>query len=231
MKKPTAFSLFSGIGGFDIGMMEAGFRVVGANEYDELASIVYMKNLCTNPVHIHYINGEADQARFEKAIRKLVKFDKKGNIISMPMAGDGYISDHPEMHGNRDFWFGDVRDLKGKEILDVLNMDPGDLYCVFGGPPCQGFSYAGKRDPEDERSQLIFEFGRLILELSPRSFFMENVPGLATMRDRDGELILDKFKAQISSSFRQTEKAEEMGKNLIQASFQKKLDFFVSEAV
>mgnify|MGYP000980878978 CR=1 FL=1 len=230
MKKPTAFSLFSGCGGFDLGVMNAGFRVVGANELDVIASIVYMRNLCTNPVHIHYIKGEEDKARFEKEMKKMVKFDKKGKITSMPVAGDGLISHHPEMRGNRDFWFGDVRDLKGEDILDVLNMDPGDLDMVFGGPPCQGFSTAGKRDPDDERNQLIFEFGRLILELQPKTFVMENVPGLGTMKDRDGRLIIDKFREQIGSNFRQTEKSSGLGKT-IQSIRQRTLDCFVSEAI
>lgn len=50
---------------------------------------------------------------------------------------------------------------------------------VFGGPPCQGFSIMGKRQPDDVRNHLVFEFCRLVKELQPRYFVMENVPGLA----------------------------------------------------
>jgi DNA (cytosine-5)-methyltransferase 1 len=50
---------------------------------------------------------------------------------------------------------------------------------VFGGPPCQGFSLMGKRDLEDIRNTLIFHFCRLVLELRPQYFVMENVPGIA----------------------------------------------------
>jgi DNA (cytosine-5)-methyltransferase 1 len=49
---------------------------------------------------------------------------------------------------------------------------------VFGGPPCQGFSMAGKRDLNDERNQLIFDFIRLVREIRPKYFVMENVQGL-----------------------------------------------------
>lgn len=50
---------------------------------------------------------------------------------------------------------------------------------VFGGPPCQGFSTIGKRLIEDERNNLVFHFFRLVTELRPRYFLMENVPGMA----------------------------------------------------
>ena len=57
-----------------------------------------------------------------------------------------------------------------------LSNIPIDL--VFGGPPCQGFSVIGKRQLDDVRNTLIFEFCRIVKELQPRYFVMENVPGL-----------------------------------------------------
>lgn len=50
---------------------------------------------------------------------------------------------------------------------------------VFGGPPCQGFSIAGKMDPHDERSQLIWSFFDKVELLKPRAFVCENVKALA----------------------------------------------------
>ena len=55
----------------------------------------------------------------------------------------------------------------------------GKIDLVFGGPPCQGFSIKGKRILNDERNSLIFHYYRLVIELSPRYFVMENVPGMA----------------------------------------------------
>lgn len=52
---------------------------------------------------------------------------------------------------------------------------------VFGGPPCQGFSVAGKMDPNDERSQLIWRFLDVVELLHPKAFVMENVKALATL--------------------------------------------------
>lgn len=55
----------------------------------------------------------------------------------------------------------------------------GQLDLIAGGPPCQGFSSIGKRLIDDSRNKLVFHFLRLIEELRPRYFVMENVPGMA----------------------------------------------------
>lgn len=55
---------------------------------------------------------------------------------------------------------------------------PARLDVIFGGPPCQGFSTIGKRLIDDERNQLVFHFFRIVTELRPRYFVMENVPGM-----------------------------------------------------
>ena len=52
---------------------------------------------------------------------------------------------------------------------------------VIGGPPCQGFSVAGKMDPADPRSQLIFTFCDVVERLKPRAFIMENVKSLGSL--------------------------------------------------
>ncbi|HEV7401203.1 MAG TPA: DNA cytosine methyltransferase [Solirubrobacterales bacterium] len=66
----------------------------------------------------------------------------------------------------------------------------GEFDLIAGGPPCQGFSFIGKRLVDDKRNQLVFHFFRLVSELRPRYFVMENVPGMA----RGGHAsILDKL--------------------------------------
>lgn len=49
---------------------------------------------------------------------------------------------------------------------------------VIGGPPCQGFSYIGKGDPNDSRNELYTHFFRLVSEFEPSFFLAENVPGI-----------------------------------------------------
>jgi len=71
-------------------------------------------------------------------------------------------------------------DIKiAKEELKHFEKNSVDL--VFGGPPCQGFSVAGKMNPNDERSQLIWEFFDVIRILKPSIFVMENVKALGEL--------------------------------------------------
>ena len=49
---------------------------------------------------------------------------------------------------------------------------------LFGGSPCQGFSLIGRRDVDDPRNMLLLEFARLISEIRPKYFVLENVEGI-----------------------------------------------------
>ncbi len=52
---------------------------------------------------------------------------------------------------------------------------------VIGGPPCQGFSVAGKMDEKDERSKLIWSYASVVEAVRPKAFIMENVKALAVL--------------------------------------------------
>lgn len=68
-----------------------------------------------------------------------------------------------------------------EEQMDTLD-GIGDVDIVFGGPPCQAFSVAGKMDPDDPRGKLIFTFLDVVEKVGPRCFVMENVKALGEMR-------------------------------------------------
>lgn len=55
----------------------------------------------------------------------------------------------------------------------------GDADLVIGGPPCQGFSVAGRMDPNDPRSQHVHMFMDVVARVRPKAFVMENVKALA----------------------------------------------------
>ncbi len=63
-------------------------------------------------------------------------------------------------------------------------LPPSQIDLIFGGPPCQGFSMMGKRLFNDDRNSLVFHFYRLVQELAPRYFVMENVPGMSVGEHR-----------------------------------------------
>jgi len=75
-------------------------------------------------------------------------------------------------------WQRDISKIKGKEILNFCNIKKGDLDVLDGSPPCQGFSTAGKRKVMDLRNDLVNEYIRLISEIEPKVFIMENVSGM-----------------------------------------------------
>lgn len=62
----------------------------------------------------------------------------------------------------------------------------GEVDVVFGGPPCQGFSVAGKMDPDDPRSKLIFSFCSIVEDIQPKAFVMENVKSLGSLAKFEG---------------------------------------------
>ncbi len=54
---------------------------------------------------------------------------------------------------------------------------------IIGGPPCQGFSLSGPRNFSDPRNRLYLSFIRLVGEIGPKAFVIENVPGLVALFD------------------------------------------------
>lgn len=86
----------------------------------------------------------------------------------------------------------DVRRLSGSDIVAAAargarKVRPGEPWsgrvdAVVGGPSCQGFSSGGLRNAGDERNGLLDEFVRLVVEIRPRAFCLENVPGLLEPR-------------------------------------------------
>ena len=79
----------------------------------------------------------------------------------------------------------DIRKLTGEDIVSAAG---GHIDGICGGPPCQAFSYIGKKDPNDPRREHIFHFFRVVREVGPSFFVMENVPGLGSVH---GQRVLD----------------------------------------
>lgn len=188
-RQPVGVSLFSGAGGFDLGMIQAGFHVAAAVEWWEPAVCTYMVNLCRwGQVKLHFIEP-SDQERLEKYMAK--EFKGQGLKKDYLVAGSGWIASEPNVRGTEHVFVGDVRKLSGKVILDALGMKRGDVDVVFGGPPCQGFSTSGKRDVMDERNSLVFDFCRLVCEINPKTMAMENVAGMVSMVTPEGVPVVE----------------------------------------
>lgn len=91
----------------------------------------------------------------------------------------------------------DISTLSGEELLFSGGFKSGNQVILIACPPCQGFSSARRNSERltDPRNNLIFEFLRIVDEIKPRAFVMENVPGLATNIGKPiFDQILERFK-------------------------------------
>lgn len=100
----------------------------------------------------------------------------------------------------------DITHLKSEDLLKRANINAADVNVIIGGPPCQGFSTVGRvkiaslvrkgvwnlsnshpRFIDDPRNVLYKEFVRIVKDIKPEIFVMENVPGM--MSYRNGEIV------------------------------------------
>src|SRR5690554_1337204 len=65
---------------------------------------------------------------------------------------------------------------------------------IIGGPPCQGFSGIGKRDPNDNRSALVYSYLDVVNRIQPKIFLFENVTGIKSSKASDGSKVIDNLK-------------------------------------
>jgi DNA (cytosine-5)-methyltransferase 1 len=75
--------------------------------------------------------------------------------------------------------------LENINIMENLESEGIDL--IAGGPPCQGFSMAGKRNPKDIRNQLPWQFLEMVERLHPKAVLIENVLGIKQNFNKHGE--------------------------------------------
>ena len=124
----TMIDLFAGAGGLSIGLREAGFHSLYANEIKKIYS-------------------------------------------------DTYAINHPATVIDSQ----DIRAVDAHVVMERLELCPGALDLVAGGPPCQGFSInAPKRSSADTRNHLFKDFLRFVDVFYPRAVLIENVPGLVS---------------------------------------------------
>lgn len=123
-----------------------------------------------------------------------------------------YLHNHPTINSPDKAILGDITspEIKAKIIDSAQSSNVG---LVIGGPPCQGFSLAGWRDPNDDRNQLFRDYFDIVEAVRPSMFVMENVPGILTMQK--GKVIQEIIKSFNSLGYHTLKpvllKAEEYG--------------------
>ncbi len=104
-------------------------------------------------------------------------FDIKVAVDIDKLASRSFELNFPEAH----VFTSDISTLNRDDLLKAAGVSNGDEIVIIACPPCQGFSPARRKSQAkgDLRNYLIYEFLRIIKEIKPLAFVMENVPGLA----------------------------------------------------
>lgn len=130
------------------------------------------------------IKGRTVVSLFTGAYGLDMGFERAGYDVALGL--DVSDTSYENFKANRPktpFIHGDIAGYSTTEILKEAGLKAGEVDVVTGGPPCQPFSTAGKREGlKDYRSKALVEFIRFIKEARPKAFVMEEVTGILNSR-------------------------------------------------
>jgi len=126
-------------------------------------------------------------------------FQKAGMEIVLETDNDPHCLETLRANGiSKTVLDADLFDIDGTSLLHESGLGRGDADVVFGGPSCQPFSRSNegrRKGINDPRGRLVFEFSRIVRELQPTAFVMENVRGLVSSNGgRDLKLLERRFR-------------------------------------
>lgn len=101
-------------------------------------------------------------------------------LLGIDMWEDALVT-YRHNHKNGNTLCADLASLPVEEVDKAINHKKVDV--IIGGPPCQGFSIAGKRIVDDERNKLYKSFVRMVAYFKPKAFVLENVPNILSIGD------------------------------------------------
>lgn len=181
MSKGLSFlDLFAGAGGLSEGFVRAGFRPIAHVEADASACFTlktrqafhWLNNNGFRHKYIEYLNNEISREQLYQEVPKSEINSVINEIICEETLGS---------------IFDRIDTLLGNQKLDL----------IIGGPPCQAYSLIGRARGNmvnDARNHLYRYYAEFLKRYLPKYFVFENVLGLLTASDPDGELYFDKMK-------------------------------------
>jgi len=114
------------------------------------------------------------------------------NIVASNELVDEYREIYKLNFPQANFLSNDIKKITDEEIDNLLKVHP-NIELFAGGPPCQGFSLAGKRDVDDQRNTLFQYYLRIANKVRPKIILMENVRLLTSMKNSEGKLVKDEI--------------------------------------
>ena len=119
------------------------------------------------------------------------------NVVCGIDVWDRAIDSYKENHNHLSLCE-DLTEFPPEELDKRIN---ASIDIIVGGPPCQGFSMAGKRDKNDPRNSLFMEFYRYISYFKPKAFIMENVMGILSMKMKNNEKAIDIIMDKLTENY------------------------------
>lgn len=181
MKELNYIDLFAGAGGLSEGFIRAGFTPIAHVEMDKAAcntlltraAYHYLKEVNKLNLYTDYLKGKIKRSELYSELPENLRNSVINSAISKV---------------NNEQIFQQIDDVnKGKKV----NL-------IIGGPPCQAYSLIGRaadknKMKEDDRNFLYIQYGEFLKRYEPEYFVFENVIGLYSAKDKEGERYLDKL--------------------------------------
>ncbi len=176
-KKLRFVELFAGCGGMTLGLTQAGFNPVFANELSPMAAETYAHNLLKDEIQdMFWLSSQFSRKEHDRRLRE----NPNDAINGIENDIDKFL----EILGKRhSLLVGSITQLV--EILQDDNKKLsrfkealGQIDLVSGGPPCQSYSLIGRREKDNRRNRLFEDFASLVEIIEPKLVLFENVSGI-----------------------------------------------------
>lgn len=173
--------LFGGCGGMGLGLEMAGFNLFMANELSPMAAQTFAANLLGENLKNLASKGKSS----EKCLWLRSSFppsELNKRLVESPfdIPDNGFcdIKEDTDLEGKLLVgsinYFFDSKVAKKK----LLQLREHNIDLISGGPPCQGFSLAGKRVKDDYKNKLPLSFSKFVSLVRPKAVLLENVYGI-----------------------------------------------------
>src|SRR5690554_2997583 len=183
--------LFSGCGGMSLGLEKSGFELYFANELSPMASETYAYNILEE--NLEYLAGKnINPSKVKWITSKFPVVNLKERLRENPFeAAKGKHSDIKSIDDiEGKLLVGDIDNLLNffEQSPDIIkHIQEQNIDLVSGGPPCQSFSLAGKREKNNKKNLLPLSFAKIVGLIKPKAILLENVKGITSPFTEDGE--------------------------------------------
>lgn len=183
-EKLKHIELFAGCGGMSLGLDASGFELYFANELSPMAGETFSYNIMSEDLTgLSEKNMQAEKVLWIKS--NFEKTNLKSRLRENPFTFEkGKYSD---LNSTTDF---NGKLLIGNIDLLLTFLDENKVVCqklkeakidlISGGPPCQSFSLAGRREKDNKKNLLPLSFARFAGIVQPRIVLLENVKGITS---------------------------------------------------